>query len=52
MDSFQRFENVSLPLTEWFYSSLTDKEEECQHAQNVFQMFQYDNIGGYNNLHL
>ena len=55
IDSFDRFEETSLPSKSAFYSSLTDESissEDYQHAQNVWDIFDIKNLGEYHDLYL
>ena len=55
MDSWERFDETSLPDKEAFYSELnlediTDKDYE--HAQKVWKVFGIKNLGGYHDLYV
>ena len=55
VDSFDRFEETSLPPKSAFYSSLMDDHislEDYQHAQNVWEIFDMQNLGDYHDLYL
>ena len=54
MDSFDKF-NSQLPLKEDFYSILNNKhikDEEYEHAKNVWNTFNLKNMGEYHDLYL
>lgn len=54
MDSFNKF-SEKLPSKEEFYSQLNDQhisEEDYQHAQNVWKVFNLKNMGPYHDLYL
>ena len=55
MDSWERFDETSLPDKEAFYSELnlegiTDKD--YNHAQKIWKVFEINNLGEYNDLHV
>ena len=55
MDSWERFDETSLPDKKAFYSELylegiTDKD--YTHAQKVFEKFNLKNLGDYHDLHV
>ena len=55
MDSFERFAEVELPPIEGFYSKLYDApitSTEYEHAKNVWNKFNCQNIGEYHDLYL
>ena len=55
MSTWERFEDVSLPPQEAFYSKLTDSnitEEEYKHAQEVWKTFKCQTMGDYHDLYL
>ena len=55
MNSFDKFDEQSLPPIDAFYSKLTNEgieENEYKHAQNVWQQFNIKNMGEYNDLYL
>ena len=55
MDSFERFDETSLPPQEAFYSSLSDEgitDDDYKHAQEVWDTFDCRNIGDYHDLYL
>ena len=54
MDSFDKF-NEKLPAKKEFYSILNDEhisDEDCKHAQNVWNIFHLKTMGDYHNLYL
>ena len=55
MDSWERFDETSLPDKKVFYSELslddiTDKD--CEHAQKVWKAFEIKNLGEYHDLYV
>ena len=55
MDSWDKFEETSLPSIEKFYSNLNMsevKDENCEHACSVWQEFRIRNMGEYHDLYL
>ena len=55
MDSFERFNEISLPSKDKFYSSLTDngiEDTEYAHAHNVWNTFQMKTMQDYHDLYL
>ena len=55
MNSFDKFDEQSLPPIDAFYSKLTNEgieENEYKHAQTVWQQFNIKNMGEYNDLYL
>ena len=54
MDSWKRFDEESLPPIESFYSKLTGtsiSEEDYQHAQKVWRVFECKTLGDYSDLY-
>ena len=55
MDSWERFDETSLPDKEAFYSSLNVKytiDADLTHANKVFKEFKLKNLGDYHNLYV
>ena len=55
MDSFERFDEASLPPKEAFYSNLTKScisEEDYEHAKKVWKAFECETLGDYHDLYL
>lgn len=55
MKTFAQFEETQLPPIEAFYSTLSESsisDEEYQHAQNVWNKFNIQNMGEYHDLYL
>ena len=55
MDSFDRFQETELPPIGNFYSSLSDEsisKKDYQHAQEVWETFNCENLGDYHDLYL
>ena len=55
MDSFDRFQETELPPIGKFYSSLSDEsisKKDYQHAQEVWETFNCENLGDYHDLYL
>ena len=55
MDSWERFNEESLPDKESFYSSLHSEnitDEDYEHAQKVWEVFKTKNLGGYHDLYV
>ena len=53
MDSFDRFDEQTLPAKKEFYSIMNDQhilDEDYNHAQNVWKTFKLRNIGEYHDL--
>ena len=55
MDSWGKFNEVSLPNKESFYSELNKEnitDEDCAHAQKVWKVFKIKNLGEYHDLYV
>ena len=55
MDSWERFNETSLPDEKAFYSKLYLEDitdEDYAHAQKVFKVFKLKNLGDYHDLYL
>ena len=55
MDSFDRFDEQTLPAKKEFYSIMNDQhilDEDYNHAQNVWKTFKLTNMGEYHDLYL
>ncbi|KAL9950720.1 hypothetical protein ACROYT_G043266 [Oculina patagonica] len=55
MDSWERFNETSLPEKEKFYSKLNDEhitDEEYEHANSVWKTFGCETLGDYHNLYV
>ena len=55
MDNFEKFHETQLPEMENFYSTLTEvniSDDEYNHAQNVWNKFNIQNLGEYHDLYL
>ena len=55
MDSWKRFKEESLPDKESFYSELNKEDitdEEYEHAQKVWKVFEIKNLGEYHDLYV
>jgi len=55
MDSWERFTETRLPDKEKFYSKLNDKyitDEECAHAQAVWEALECKTLGDYHDLYV
>ena len=55
MDSWERFNETSLPSKEDFYSNLNMEnidDIDYRHGNNVFNIFKLDNLGGYHDLYV
>ena len=55
MDSFDRFDEQTLPAKKEFYSIMNDQhilDEDYNHAQNVWKIFKLRNMGEYHDLYL
>ena len=55
MDSWERFNETSLPSKKEFYSSLNMEhidEIDYRHGNNVFKSFKLENLGHYHDLHV
>ena len=55
MDSFDRFDEQTLPAKKEFYSIMNDQhilDEDYNHAQNVWKTFKLRNMGEYHDLYL
>ena len=53
MDSWERFNETSLPSKEDFYSNLNTEnidDIDCRHGNNVFKRFELENLGQYHDL--
>ena len=50
MDSWERFDETSLPDKEAFYSKLNEEDisgKDCAHGQKVWEVFEIKNLGEY-----
>ena len=55
MDSWERFDETSLPDKEAFYSSLNMEDitdADYKHANNIFKNFKLKNLGEYRHLYV
>ena len=55
MDSWEKFNETSLPDKEAFYSKLNKEgitDEYCEHAQKVWKVFKIKNLGEYHDLYV
>ena len=55
MDSWERFNETSLPSKEDFYSNLNMEnidDVDYRHGNNVFKIFKLDNLGDYHDLYV
>ena len=55
MDSWERFDETSLPDEKAFYSKLNDEDitdKEYAHAQNIWEVFGIKNLGEYHDLYV
>ena len=55
MDSWERFNETSLPDKESFYSELNKEDitdEDYAHAQKVWKVFKIKNLGEYHDLYI
>ena len=55
MDSFEKFNETSLPPKEAFYSKLTDthiSDDDYEHAKKVWKAYECETLGDYHNLYL
>ena len=55
MDSWERFNEASLPYKESFYSNLNLEsitDEDYLHAQKVWEVFKIKNLGEYHELYV
>ena len=55
MNSFERFNETSLPPKEAFYSTLTDShisDEDYEHAKKIWEAYGCETMGGYHDLYL
>ena len=55
MDSFQRFDETSLPPKEAFYSTLTDShisDADYEHAKKVWEAYECETLGNYHDLYI
>ena len=55
MDSWEKFNETSLPKKESFYSELNKEnitDEDHAHAQKVWEVFKIKNIGEYHDLYV
>ena len=55
MDSWERFNEKSLPSKEDFYSNLNTEnidDIDYRHGNNVFKRFEFENLGDYHDLYL
>ena len=55
MDSWERFDETSLPDKECFYSNLQMEDitnGDYRHANNVFKKFKLKNLGEYHDLYV
>ena len=62
VDSYEKFKHPSLPEKKYFYSSLRDgkqdrsdghiSDEQCQHLQNVWDLFNFNTFEDFHNHYL
>ena len=55
MDNWERFNEMSLPSKESFYSNLNMEnidDIDCRHGNNVFKIFKLKNLGEYHDLYV
>ena len=55
MDSWQRFNETSLPSKEDFYNNLNMEhidDTDYRHGNNVFKIFKLENLGDYHDLYV
>ena len=55
MDSWERFNETSLPDKKAFYSELNFEDindKDYEHTQKVWQVFEIKNLGEYHNLYV
>lgn len=55
VNNLKRYEEKSLPSSQYFYNSLNDEQvtkEDYSHAQNVWKQFGINNLGEYTDLYL
>ena len=55
MDTWERFNEISLPSKEDFYSNLNMEDIsdiDYRHANNVFKRFKFENLGDYHDLYV
>ena len=55
MDNLEKFDEIALPTKEAFYSILNLEDvshEDYAHAQNVWDIFEINNIGDYHDLYV
>ena len=55
MDDFSKFEEITLPAKDKFYSRLSDEhisDENFKHAQDVWEAFECKTLGDYHDLYL
>ena len=55
MDSWEKFDETTLPPKEAFYSNLNLEDisdEDYTHAQKVWDVFEINNIGDYHDLYV
>ena len=55
VDNWERFNEISLPIKEDFYSNLNMEDIndiDYRHANNVFKRFELENLGQYHDLYV
>ena len=55
MDSWEKFDEITLPPKEAFHSNLNLEDisnEDYAHAQKVWEIFEIKNLGEYHNLYV
>ena len=55
MDSWEKFDETTLPPKEAFYSNLNLEDiidEDYRHAQKVWDVFEINNLGDYHDLYV